>query len=71
MGGPEPTHTESNHEKRDRHFADEQAKLVNYLLGPGRELQATVKDVLPVRFQFKAPPDKWSVADCLQHLALK
>lgn len=49
--------------------ADEQIVLINHLRKTSKELHAAVKGLTPAQFTFKAAPDKWSVADCLEHIA--
>ncbi len=49
--------------------ADEQTFLVNHLDKTAKELRAAVKGLSAGQFKFKAAPDRWSVADCLEHIA--
>ena len=49
--------------------ADEQTLLVNHLQRTAKELRAAVKGLSPEQFKFKAAPDKWSVAECLEHIS--
>ncbi len=49
--------------------ADEQTLLVNHLQRTAKELRAAVKGLSPEQFNFKAAPEKWSVAECLEHIS--
>ena len=49
--------------------ADEQTLLVNHLQRTAKELRAAVKGLSPEQFKFKAAPEKWSVAECLEHIS--
>ena len=49
--------------------SDEQTLLVNHLQTTAKELRAAVKGLSPEQFKFKAGPDRWSVAECLEHIS--
>jgi hypothetical protein len=49
---------------------DEEAKLAGHLQRTSKELRQAVKGLSAEQFKFKAAPDKWSVAECLEHIAV-
>jgi len=44
--------------------------VVSYLDDTKNDLEKTVSGLSEVQFNYKASPEKWSVKECLQHIAL-
>jgi|KBSSwiStaDraftv2_1062776.scaffolds.fasta_scaffold338687_3 hypothetical protein len=49
---------------------EDQTILVNHLQKTAKELHEAVKGLSAAQFQFKAGPDRWSVAECLEHITI-
>ena len=48
----------------------ERDRLLNYLKQTQNNLKKETKGLSETQWNFKAAPDRWSVRDCLEHLAL-
>jgi len=48
----------------------ERDRLVNHLKDTRKALQKETKGLTPEQWSFKAGPDRWSVAECLEHITL-
>lgn len=48
----------------------ERDRLLNHLKDTRKALQKETKGLTPEQWNFKAAPDRWSVAECLEHIAL-
>ncbi|MCC6536334.1 MAG: DinB family protein [Bryobacterales bacterium] len=50
--------------------SQEKSVLVKHLQRTARELRQAVKGLTPEQLSFKAAPQRWSVAECVEHIAL-
>ncbi len=48
----------------------ERDRAMSYLHATQKQVTDTVSSLSPAQLAFRAAPDRWSVADCLEHLAL-
>ncbi|MBI3483785.1 MAG: DinB family protein [Acidobacteria bacterium] len=48
----------------------ERDRLVNHLKNTRKALEKETKGLTPEQWNFKAGPDRWSVAECLEHITL-
>jgi hypothetical protein len=48
---------------------DERKSAIKYIKWTSKEMMKTLKGLSPAQLNFKAAPDKWSVNDCLYHIA--
>ena len=48
----------------------ERERLVNHLKNTRKALAKETKGLTPEQWSFKAGPERWSVAECLEHIAL-
>ena len=48
----------------------ERERLVKHLQDTRKALQKETKGLTPEQWNFKAAPDRWSVAECLEHITL-
>lgn len=49
---------------------DDRRKLLDHLKQSSREFLSSVKGLSPEQWNFKAGPDRWSIAECAEHIAL-
>jgi hypothetical protein len=47
----------------------EKDKALQYLETTKQEVLASVKGLSPAQWNFKSAPDRWSVAECMEHIA--
>lgn len=50
--------------------ADEKAKALKHMKASQSELLKTVKGLSEEQLSFKASPDTWSIAECMEHIAI-
>ena len=48
---------------------DERDKALAYLESSRKEVLDAVKDLTPAQWNFKPAPDRWSIAECMEHIA--
>ncbi len=49
---------------------DERSRLLDHLKKTEKMLKDATKGLSPEQWRYKAAPERWSVADCVEHLAL-
>lgn len=50
--------------------SEDRAKAIAELEASRRELLAAVKGLTPAQWRFKPSPERWSIAECVEHIAL-
>jgi hypothetical protein len=45
-------------------------KALQYLESTKKDVLDAVKDLSPAQWNFKAAPDRWSIAECMEHIAI-
>ncbi len=68
--GTKDTIRTSNHTKPAVIAKDDKQVLLDYFKETNKNLLQNVKGLSSEQLEFKAAPDKWSVAQCLEHIVL-
>src|SRR5690606_27540577 len=68
--GTKDTIRTSNHTKPAVIAKDDKQVLLDYFKETNKNLLQNVKGLSSEQLEFKAAPDKWSVAQCLEHIIL-
>ena len=50
--------------------AEDRAKVIRYLDQSEKQLKELIADVTPEQWHWRPAPEKWSVADCAEHIVL-
>jgi hypothetical protein len=59
----------SNHAGAQELTPGEKAKALDYLESTKQGVLDAVKDLSPEQWNFKPGPDRWSIAECMEHIA--
>jgi uncharacterized damage-inducible protein DinB len=48
----------------------EKDKALQYLESTKKDVLDATKDLSPAQWNFKPAPDRWSIAECMEHIAI-